>query len=68
MKNENKKNKKFVCKIPIKIINELNELKGEYFIEIMKIESNFKEGDIYIISKELLDQVNEKLWFNILNK
>ena len=62
------KNKKHVCKISIKIINELNDLKGEYFIEIMKTLSNFKEGEIYIISKELLEQVNEQLWFNILNK
>ena len=34
----------------------------------MKNVSIFKIGDTYIISKDLLEQVNEKLWLNILNE
>ena len=66
--NNKKKKKKIICKIPIRIINEFDNVKGDYIIEIMKNVSIFKIGDTYIISKDLLEQVNEKLCLNILNE
>lgn len=54
-KENNKKKKKIIIyKIPIRIINEFDDVKGDNIIEIMKNFSNFKIGDTYIISKEKL--------------
>ena len=44
---------------------EVNEGE-EYVIEIQKTFKNFKKGDSYVISIELLEEVNNNLWNNLL--
>ena len=50
-----------MCKIPVKVICEIHE--GEdYIIEIKKTIHNFKIGDTYNISLDLLEKVNNVIW------
>ena len=60
-----KKPKKQI-KIPIEIISEYNIENSEYLIEIKKEYNNFKEGSTFIISLDLLEEVNNDLWRELL--
>ena len=64
-KKKGKYNKKNICKIPVIALCEVNEGE-EYVIEIQKTFKNFKKGDSYVISIELLEEVNNNLWNNLL--
>ena len=62
-KGKIKKNKQ--CKIPAKVICEINE--GEdYIIEIMKTVNTFIFGNTYIISMDLLEKVSSIIWKSLL--
>ena len=56
------KNKKKLVKIPVKLISECNSELSEYIIEIKKDCNNFKEGESYKISMDILEEVDSKLW------
>ena len=56
---------KNISKIPVKIITQCNSEK-EFIIEIKKNVNNYKIGMIFEISMELLEEVNEDLWKNLL--
>ena len=64
-KKKCKYNKKNICKIPVIVLCEVNEGE-EYVIEIQKAFKNFKKGDSYVISIELLEEVNNNLWNNLV--
>ena len=51
--------------MPISVINNLND-EDKYLIKIKKSISIFKEGKIYEINIELLEEVEENLWNNLL--
>lgn len=73
--NENKilkkksKIKKYnvLIKIPIIVLSEYNEDNTEYIIKIKKDYRNLKEGSIYIISIDNLEEVDDKLWEELIN-
>ena len=64
-KGKLKKQKKQI-KIPIAIISEYNSENSEFFIEIKKEYNNLKEGKSFIVSLDLLEEVNNDLWLELL--
>ena len=64
-KGKLKKPKKQI-KIPIEIICEYNRENSEYFIEIKKEYNNLKEGKTFIVSLDILEEVNPDLWNELL--
>ena len=52
-------------KIPILVILAVNE-EDEYLIEIKKTIEKFNEGEIFKIKINLLEEVEEELWINLL--
>ena len=52
-------------KIPILVISAVNE-EDEYLIEIKKTIGKFNEGEIFKIKINLLEEVEEELWNNLL--
>ena len=68
LKNKKKKKKKklkSLSKIPITVLTQANG-DDEYVIEIKKTLNDFIEGKIYEIEINLLEEVNEELWNNLL--
>ena len=66
MKKKNNKNiNKNINKIPVTVLIDLNE-GNDFLIEIKKDKRKFKEGKIYEINIELLEEVNEELWKNLI--
>ena len=53
-------------KIPVEIVSEYDKEKEYYFILIKKEIENFIKGNIYIISLDLLEEVNHNLWSELL--
>ena len=64
-KKQNLKKAKKSNKVPISIIN-LGSDEDEYIIEIKKTIGKFEEGEIYSININLLEEVDKKLWNNLL--
>jgi len=54
-----------LSKIPITVLTQANG-DDEYVIEIKKTLNDFIEGKIYEIEINLLEEVNEELWNNLL--
>ena len=63
-KKKYKKNEK-TNKIPIEIISVLDE-EDQYLIEIKKNFGEFEEGELYEIKINLLEEVSEGIWKNLL--
>ena len=53
-------------KIPVEIVSEYDKEKEYYFILIKKEIENFINGNIYIISLDLLEEINHNLWLELL--
>ena len=54
-------------KIPIKIIEQLDEDTNQIVIEILKNIGDLKKGENYICVINLLEKVEKDLWLNLLN-
>lgn len=52
-------------KVPISIIS-IGSDEDEYIIEIKKNVGIFEEGEIYSINISQLEEVDKKLWYNLL--
>ena len=52
-------------KIPVIVISAINE-EDIYLIEIKKTTENFEDGELYKIKINLLEEVEEELWNNLL--
>ena len=65
--NKKKKRKQIANsnKIPILVISKGNE-DDHYLIEIKKNVGSFKEGELYDIKINILEEVTENLWYNLL--
>ena len=68
----NKKKKRYKyennnSKIPIKIIEQLDEDTNQIVIEIMKNSGDLQKGENYICLINLLEKVEKDLWVNLLN-
>ena len=68
----NKKKKRYNngnnnSKIPIKIIEQLDEDTNQIVIEIMKNSGDLQKGENYICLINLLEKVEKDLWVNLLN-
>ena len=57
--------KKKFCKIPVKVICEIVEGQ-DYIIEVSKTVNNFVLGNTYLISIDLLEEVTNPIWRNLL--
>ena len=62
---KDKKNNKNINKIPATFLIDLKEW-NDFLIEIKMDKGIFKEGKIYEINIELLEEVNEELWKNLI--
>ena len=58
--------KKKVNKIPIRIFSNGSD-ENIYLIEIKKTSMAFEEGELYEINRNLMEEVSEDLWNNLLN-
>ncbi len=56
------KNPRKLVKIPVKLICECNNDLTEYIIEIKKDCNNFREGESFKIFLDILEEVDSKLW------
>ena len=63
--NKRKKAKNKNYKIPVLVISSLNE-EDCYMVEIKKTTDKFTEGELYEININLLEEVTEELWNNLL--
>ena len=68
-KSKKKKNpkKKNLKKVPVEIISDIDAEKQEYLILIKKDVDIYYINDCYKITIDLLKEVDEKLWSNIIN-
>ena len=65
-KKKKKKNKmKSLSKIPVTVLTQSNG-DEDYLIEIKKTVNDFIEGKVFEIEIDLLEEVNEELWNNLL--
>ena len=65
-KKKKKKNKmKSLSKIPVTVLTQSNG-DEDYLIEIKKTVNDFIEGKVFEIEIDLLEEVNEELWINLL--
>ena len=66
IKKKKKKNKmKSLSKIPVTVLTQSNG-DEDYLIEIKKTVNDFIEGKVFEIGIDLLEEVNEELWNNLL--
>ncbi len=54
-------------KVPIAILSYIDEEEEDILIEIKKSIGNFEKGEEYIIKNDLLEEVDERLWENLIS-